>query len=91
MIAAICLGFFGAIFALVGMKCTKIGGSDQNKARIAFLSGVNFILSGEYCEIRVYNQCIKMVHLSTDLICCCRSLLFVCMFQIGRASCRERV
>ncbi|XP_046902676.1 claudin-10-like isoform X2 [Hypomesus transpacificus] len=46
MIAAICLGFFGAIFALVGMKCTKIGGSDQNKARIAFLSGVNFILSG---------------------------------------------
>ncbi|XP_067112011.1 claudin-10-like isoform X2 [Osmerus mordax] len=46
MIAAICLGFFGAIFALVGMKCTKIGGSDQNKARIAFVSGVNFILSG---------------------------------------------
>ena len=62
MIAAICLGFFGAISALVGMKCTKIGGSDQSKARIAFLSGVNFILSGEYCEIRyVYNPCIKMV------------------------------
>uniref|UniRef100_A0A668ANR7 Claudin n=1 Tax=Myripristis murdjan TaxID=586833 RepID=A0A668ANR7_9TELE len=46
MIAAICLGFFGAIFALVGMKCTKIGGTDVNKARIACFAGVNFILSG---------------------------------------------
>ncbi|XP_072300708.1 claudin-10-like [Eucyclogobius newberryi] len=46
MIAAVCLGFFGAILALVGMKCTKIGGSDQNKARIACFAGVSFILSG---------------------------------------------
>lgn len=48
MIAAVCLGFFGSIFALVGMKCTKIGGTDKNKARIACFAGVNFILSGEY-------------------------------------------
>ncbi|CAL1582168.1 unnamed protein product [Knipowitschia caucasica] len=46
MIAAVCLGFFGSIFALIGMKCTKIGGSDQNKAKIACLAGVCFILSG---------------------------------------------
>ncbi|XP_060089598.1 claudin-10 isoform X2 [Heteronotia binoei] len=46
MIAAICLGFFGSIFALVGMKCTKIGGSEQNKARIACLAGMIFILCG---------------------------------------------
>ncbi|XP_010880038.1 claudin-10 [Esox lucius] len=46
IIAAVCLGFFGAVFALVGMKCTKIGGSDQNKARIACFAGVNFILCG---------------------------------------------
>ncbi|XP_029705327.1 claudin-10 isoform X1 [Takifugu rubripes] len=46
MIAAICLGFFGSIFALVGMKCTKIGGSDRSKGRIACFAGVNFILSG---------------------------------------------
>ncbi|CAN9497710.1 unnamed protein product [Ophioblennius macclurei] len=46
MISAVCLGFFGSIFALVGMKCTKIGGSDKSKARIACFSGVNFILSG---------------------------------------------
>uniref|UniRef100_A0A3Q3XJ03 Claudin n=1 Tax=Mola mola TaxID=94237 RepID=A0A3Q3XJ03_MOLML len=46
MIAAVCLGFFGSVFALIGMKCTKIGGSDKNKARIACFAGVNFILSG---------------------------------------------
>nr|XP_056717709.1 claudin-10 [Euleptes europaea] len=46
MIAAICLGFFGSIFALVGMKCTKVGGSDHTKARIACLAGVIFILCG---------------------------------------------
>ncbi|XP_036396850.1 claudin-10-like isoform X1 [Megalops cyprinoides] len=46
MISAVCLGFFGSIFALVGMKCTKIGGSDKTKAKIACLAGVNFILSG---------------------------------------------
>lgn len=48
MIAAVCLGFFGTVFALVGMKCTKIGGTDKTKARIACFAGVNFILSGKY-------------------------------------------
>lgn len=47
MIAAVCLGFFGTVFALVGMKCTKIGGTDKNKAKIACFAGVNFILSGK--------------------------------------------
>ncbi|XP_038576528.1 claudin-10-like [Micropterus salmoides] len=46
MIAAVCLGFFGSIVALVGMKCTKIGGTDKNKANIACFAGVIFILSG---------------------------------------------
>ncbi|KAM6985633.1 claudin-10-like [Aplochiton taeniatus] len=46
MITAIILGFFGSIFALVGMKCTKIGGTDKSKANIACFSGVIFILSG---------------------------------------------
>lgn len=47
MISAVCLGFFGAILALVGMKCTKIGGSETTKARIACLAGLHFILSGK--------------------------------------------
>nr|XP_020490094.1 claudin-10-like [Labrus bergylta] len=54
MIAAICLGFFGSIFALVGMKCTKIGGTDNSKARVACFAGVNFILSG-LCSLSAYS------------------------------------
>uniref|UniRef100_A0A8C5LW69 Claudin n=1 Tax=Leptobrachium leishanense TaxID=445787 RepID=A0A8C5LW69_9ANUR len=46
MIAAICLGFFGSLCAFMGMKCTKIGGSDVTKAKIACLAGLFFILSG---------------------------------------------
>uniref|UniRef100_A0A8D3D5V7 Claudin n=1 Tax=Scophthalmus maximus TaxID=52904 RepID=A0A8D3D5V7_SCOMX len=34
------------IFVEFGMKCTKIGGTDKNKARIACFAGVDFILSG---------------------------------------------
>ncbi|XP_054888306.1 claudin-10-like [Poeciliopsis prolifica] len=46
MIAAICLGLFGSVLSLIGMKCTKVGGSDKNKARIACFAGVIFILCG---------------------------------------------
>ncbi|XP_063819796.1 claudin-10-like [Pseudophryne corroboree] len=46
LIAAVSLGFFGSIFALVGMKCTKIGGSDQTKVKITCISGLLYILSG---------------------------------------------
>nr|XP_004570507.2 claudin-10-like [Maylandia zebra] len=49
MIAAVSLGFFGAILALVGMKCTKIGGSKTTKAWLTVLSGFHFILSGLCC------------------------------------------
>ncbi|KAF7709793.1 hypothetical protein HF521_016643 [Silurus meridionalis] len=46
MISAVCLGFFATACALVGMKCTKIGGSDQLKARIACFSGLQYFLGG---------------------------------------------
>ncbi|XP_021104691.1 claudin-10 isoform X4 [Heterocephalus glaber] len=46
MIAAVSLGFFGSVFALFGMKCTKVGGSEKSKAKIACLAGIVFILSG---------------------------------------------
>lgn len=52
MIAAVCLGFFGSVFALIGMKCTKVGGSDQTKAKIACFAGVIFIISGKYEMIK---------------------------------------
>ncbi|MEE6487083.1 hypothetical protein FKM82_014791 [Ascaphus truei] len=46
LIASVSLGFFGSIFALVGIKCTKIGGSDNTKAKITCFSGLLYILSG---------------------------------------------
>uniref|UniRef100_A0A8C8GZ00 Claudin n=1 Tax=Oncorhynchus tshawytscha TaxID=74940 RepID=A0A8C8GZ00_ONCTS len=46
MIASVCLGFFGATLALMGMKCTRIGGSESTKARLTGLSGLHFILNG---------------------------------------------
>lgn len=47
MIAAVSLGFFGSIIALFGMKCTKVGGSEKAKAKIACLAGIVFVLSGK--------------------------------------------
>ncbi|XP_068111152.1 claudin-10-like [Hyperolius riggenbachi] len=46
MIAAVSLGFFGSIFALVGMKCTKIGGPESTKGKITGIAGMIFVLSG---------------------------------------------
>ncbi|XP_066562801.1 claudin-10a isoform X2 [Amia ocellicauda] len=46
MIASVCLGFFGVILAMIGMKCTKIGGTDKTKSRIAGLAGGTFIIAG---------------------------------------------
>lgn len=46
MIAAVSLGFFGSVSALFGMKCTKVGGSEKAKAKIACLAGIVFVLSG---------------------------------------------
>ncbi|XP_053536822.1 uncharacterized protein LOC108272052 isoform X4 [Ictalurus punctatus] len=46
MISAVCLGFFATACALVGMKCTKIGGSDQLKSRLACFSGVQYFIAG---------------------------------------------
>ncbi|XP_077583760.1 claudin-7-like isoform X4 [Stigmatopora nigra] len=57
MIAAVCLGFFGTVLALVGMKCTKIGGSDKTKGRIACVAGVNFILSAYVQGVRGLLMC----------------------------------
>lgn len=51
MISAVCLGFLGAILALVGMKCTRIGGSETTKAKITSLAGLHFVLSGNCLDL----------------------------------------
>ncbi|XP_015219129.1 claudin-10-like isoform X1 [Lepisosteus oculatus] len=46
IITGIILGFFGGVLALIGMKCTKIGGSEIANARVTFAAGVNYLIAG---------------------------------------------
>ncbi|KAK2850371.1 hypothetical protein Q7C36_009154 [Tachysurus vachellii] len=54
IIIAILLGLFGAILALVGMKCTKLGGSEITNAKVTFAAGINYMTSG-FCSALAYS------------------------------------
>ncbi|KAA0713232.1 Claudin-6 Skullin [Triplophysa tibetana] len=44
-VVSVILGFWAAVFALIGLKCNKIGGSELTNARIAFAAELTFMLS----------------------------------------------
>ncbi|XP_029968696.1 claudin-10-like [Salarias fasciatus] len=46
IIICIILAFFGSILVLVGMKCTKIGGTEIVNARVTFAGGMNYLIGG---------------------------------------------
>ncbi|XP_004081989.1 claudin-10-like [Oryzias latipes] len=46
IIISIILAFFGSILVLVGMKCTKIGGSEIVNAKVTFAGGMNYLVGG---------------------------------------------
>uniref|UniRef100_A0A3Q3XP64 Claudin n=1 Tax=Mola mola TaxID=94237 RepID=A0A3Q3XP64_MOLML len=46
IITSIILSFFGSILVLVGMKCTKIGGTEISNARVTFAGGMNYFIGG---------------------------------------------
>lgn len=46
IIIAIILSFFGSVLVLVGMKCTKIGGTELANARVTFAGGMNYLIGG---------------------------------------------
>ncbi|KAJ3592191.1 hypothetical protein NHX12_007319 [Muraenolepis orangiensis] len=46
IIISIILAFFGSILILVGMKCTKMGGSEIANARVTFAAGMNYLIAG---------------------------------------------
>ncbi|XP_030614631.1 claudin-10-like [Archocentrus centrarchus] len=46
IIICIILSFFGSILVLIGMKCTKIGGSELVNARVTFAGGMNYLIGG---------------------------------------------
>ncbi|KAG7251912.1 hypothetical protein CRUP_032331 [Coryphaenoides rupestris] len=47
-VCAVCTGFFGGVLTLVGMKCTKIGGSELANARVTFAGAVTYFVSGKH-------------------------------------------
>uniref|UniRef100_A0A3P8V5K2 Claudin 10 n=1 Tax=Cynoglossus semilaevis TaxID=244447 RepID=A0A3P8V5K2_CYNSE len=46
IIISIILAFFGSVLVLVGMKCTKVGGTEIANARVTFAGGMNYFIGG---------------------------------------------
>ncbi|CAL8307607.1 unnamed protein product [Merluccius merluccius] len=53
-VCAVATGFFGGVLTLVGMKCTKIGGSELANARVTFAGAVTYFVSG-LCGMITYS------------------------------------
>ncbi|XP_071759123.1 claudin-10-like [Centroberyx gerrardi] len=53
-VCAVITGFFAGVLTLVGMKCTKIGGSEIANARVTFAGGVTYLVSG-LCGMITYS------------------------------------
>ncbi|XP_062852836.1 claudin-10 [Trichomycterus rosablanca] len=45
-VVSVILGFWGAVLTLIGMKCTKIGGSEIINARVTFAAALAYLASG---------------------------------------------
>ncbi|KAK2856768.1 hypothetical protein Q5P01_005503 [Channa striata] len=53
-VCAVITGFFGGVLTLIGMKCTKIGGSEIANATVTFAAGITYLLSG-LCGMITYS------------------------------------
>ncbi|KAI9526006.1 hypothetical protein NQZ68_002554 [Dissostichus eleginoides] len=53
-VCSVITGFFGGVLTLVGMKCTKIGGSEVANARVTFAAGITYLVSG-FCGMITYS------------------------------------
>ncbi|XP_008323046.1 claudin-10 isoform X2 [Cynoglossus semilaevis] len=53
-ICSVITGFFGGVLTLIGMKCTKIGGSEIANARVTFSGGLTYLVSG-FCGMITYS------------------------------------
>ncbi|XP_038572942.1 claudin-10-like [Micropterus salmoides] len=53
-ICAVITGFFGGVLTLIGMKCTKIGGSELANARVTFAGSITYLVSG-FCGMITYS------------------------------------
>ncbi|XP_033835988.1 claudin-10 [Periophthalmus magnuspinnatus] len=53
-VCAVITGFFGGVLTLIGMKCTKIGGSEVINARVTFAGALTYLASG-FCGMITYS------------------------------------
>uniref|UniRef100_A0A673LV63 Claudin-10-like n=1 Tax=Sinocyclocheilus rhinocerous TaxID=307959 RepID=A0A673LV63_9TELE len=53
-VVSVIFGFWGAVLALIGMKCTKIGGSELANARVTFAAALTYMASS-FCGMIVYS------------------------------------
>lgn len=53
-VCAVITGFFGGVLTLIGMKCTKIGGSELANSRVTFAGAVTYLASG-FCGMITYS------------------------------------
>lgn len=53
-VCAVITGFFGGVLTLIGMKCTKIGGTEIINARVTFAGGITYLASG-FCGMITYS------------------------------------
>ncbi|XP_070711808.1 claudin-10 [Pempheris klunzingeri] len=53
-VCAVITGFFGGVLTLIGMKCTKIGGSEVANARVTFAGAITYLVSG-FCGMITYS------------------------------------
>nr|AHH91480.1 claudin10d [Tetraodon nigroviridis] len=53
-VCAVITGFFGGVLTLIGMKCTKIGGSELANSRVTFAGSVTYLVSG-FCGMITYS------------------------------------
>lgn len=58
-VCAVITGFFGGVLALVGMKCTKIGGSEIANSRVTFAGGITYLASGKN---KMFEPCVDEMH-----------------------------
>lgn len=63
-VCAVITGFFGGVLTLIGMKCTKIGGSELANSRVTFAGAVTYLASGKskvislrfFCQVMPFSQ-----------------------------------
>ncbi|KAM6945838.1 claudin-10-like [Aplochiton taeniatus] len=53
-VCSVITGFFGGVLTLIGMKCTKIGGSELANSRVTFAGGITYMVSG-LCGLITYS------------------------------------